>query len=365
MYMGFAFWRIYYNIYLEDLGFKGAQIGTLNAILQATIFFVVTFWGMIADKKGIRPALRIVAFATAISVFFLKDINSFSWLILYIPLLTVFYHPIGPLTDAMATEYSQEFKQHSFGGFRLWGSLGWAIASIIGGVLFMHIPLNFIFPLSSAMFLLSLIFLSTRKKRKTFRPNFQGVNTNELIKNKSLLLFSVLMIFYGVVYSPINSYLNLYFTELNAGNNIVGYAYAIMAASEIPLFLLGTKLLKRFGANRLILYAICVMLIRLLIYGFFPKPIIGLITGGLQGITLSFFLVGAVDYLQQLLPERHATAQSLIWGLYVGLGQTAGNLFIGGLIDNTGMVGVMKISAILAFICLIYAWWYFSKLISN
>jgi MFS transporter, PPP family, 3-phenylpropionic acid transporter len=360
IYMAFAIWRVFYNIYLEEIGLKGSQIATLNALMQSTIFFVVAFWGMVADKKGIRPTLRILVLISAIGVYYLSYIQSFWSLLIYIPILTLFYHPMGPLTDALATQFAKFDKKHSYGSFRLWGSLGWGIAAVLGGLVFSRVPIKYVFPTSSVLFLVTIIFLSTRKRSKTFTPNFQAFRIKEILNNKPLLFTAVTIILYGFACSPVNSYLNLYFTELNVGNNIVGYAYAIMAFSELPLFILGNRLLIKWGAQRIIMLAMLAMLLRFVLYGLFPVPSLALAIGALQGVSLSFFLVGIVDYLHRLLPEgRHATAQSLIWGLYIGVGQTSGNLFIGGLIDNIGMVGIMRVFIPVTLVCLIYSGWYF------
>jgi MFS family permease len=293
-------------------------------------------------------------------MFFLGHVQTFWILLFYIPLLTTFSHPLGPLTDALATQYVQTENKHSFGSLRLWGSLGWAVASIGGGIVFSRISIKYIFPTSAVLFLFTLIFLSTRRKKKTFRPHFQASSVKEIFKNRSLLLLCVLIALYGIACSPVNSYLNLYFTALNAGNNIVGYAYAIMATSELPFFIIGNRLLKKWGTERVILVAISIMLIRFVLYGFIPNTYLALAVGALQGISLAFFLVGVVDYLHKLLPPgRHAIAQSLIWGLYIGLGLTSGNLLIGGLLDSIGMVGVMKVFIPVTFACLVYGWWYF------
>ena len=67
LYMGFASWRVFYNVYLDDNGFSGTQIGVINALIQASLFVVVPIWGYIADKRGIRPTLRIAVFASAMT----------------------------------------------------------------------------------------------------------------------------------------------------------------------------------------------------------------------------------------------------------------------------------------------------------
>ncbi|MBN1117288.1 MAG: MFS transporter [Bacteroidales bacterium] len=360
MYMAFAVWRVYYNIYLEDIGLRGSQIGTLNALMQAALLPFVIFWGAMADKKGIRPVLRWLVIATAIIIVFLGKITSFWYLLFYIPFLTLFYHPLGPLTDAMAVQFTETSNKHAYGGFRLWGSMGWMIASILGGIVFSRIDLKYIFPVSSGLFVLLLFLLFTRKRKRIFKPNYQSISFKEIIKDKQLLYFILLMIAYGITCSPVNSYINLYFRDINAGNDIVGYAYAVMAFSELPLFLLGDKLLKKWGPERVIIIAMIAMLIRFMFYGLVPNIGLALIVGAVQGISLSFFLVGAVGFMQNIMAEgRHATAQSLIWGTMFGIGQMIGNLFIGSLLDSTGMVGIMKIFIIISFACLVFGLFYF------
>ncbi|NJM16365.1 MAG: MFS transporter [Bacteroidales bacterium] len=85
IYMAFATWRVYYNIFLEDLGFKGSQIGTLNALMQSTIFFVVAYWGVVADKRGIRPTLRLLVIICCVFIFLLGFIHNYWILLFYIP----------------------------------------------------------------------------------------------------------------------------------------------------------------------------------------------------------------------------------------------------------------------------------------
>ncbi len=344
LYMGFAMWRIFYNVYLDENDFSGAQIGVINALMQAMIVLIVPVWGVIADKRGIRPVLRITVFVSAILIAFLGGVLNFWWLIFYVLILTPFTTSLGPLTDALAVEYTKINPKYNFGSLRLWGSLGWGLASVFAGLVFKHLALKLIFPVSAGIFLLSLIFFRIPKKRKKiFRPHFQPISIKELSKNHSLIVFLGILVLYGMACSPVNAYINLYFLELQADNLTIGIAFAIQSFSEILFFIIGTTLLRKFGAKRIIMLSMAVMVIRLFIYGIIPDIFIALLTGVLQGVTLSFFLVGVVDYINKQLPDgREATALSLIWGLYFGMGHTFGNLITGILKDHAGMVGVMK-----------------------
>jgi MFS family permease len=115
LYMGFAIWRVFYNVFLEENNFTGAQIGLINALYQSTIFLIVPLWGFIADKQGIRLTLGWVCLVTAIIIFFLGKIQAFGFIVIYILLLSVFHHPLGPLTDALAVEFSKTSNLYNYG----------------------------------------------------------------------------------------------------------------------------------------------------------------------------------------------------------------------------------------------------------
>ena len=131
LYMAFATWRVFYNLYMDEEGFSGTEIGIINAVFQSSLFIIVPFWGIIADKRGIRPTLRISLFVTGILIFFLGNVLSLWALIIYILVLALFHHPLGPLIDALAVQISQKSSRYNYGNLRLWGSLGWGVASIL------------------------------------------------------------------------------------------------------------------------------------------------------------------------------------------------------------------------------------------
>jgi MFS transporter, PPP family, 3-phenylpropionic acid transporter len=357
LYMAYATWRVFYNVYLEENNFTGVEIGVINALFQSTLFIVVPIWGVIADKRGIRPSLRIAIGVAALLVLLVGNMLNFWWLIIFIFVLTLFYHPTGPLVDALAIQFAEsDRKKYNYGNLRMWGSLGWAIASISGGYLFIKLDLKYSFPIAASLFLVTILFLRTPKKPSTklYHPHFEQIKIRDIAKNKALLFFLFILFLFGVASSPVNSFMNLYLTELSASNYIVGLVYSIQALSEIPFFILGTYLLKHLGAKRVIVISMLVMVIRLFMYAIYPSITVALIMGAFQGITLSFFLVGVVDFLHRHLPKsRHATAQSILWGLYFGIGQTVGNLTIGFLKDMQSMVGVMLIFAFLTLTILI------------
>lgn len=363
MNMGFAVWRIYYNVFLENHGLSGTQIGTINAILQASLVFVLIYWGIIADKNGIRPVLGQLILSSAIILLPLTKITNFYILLFYILILSFVHHPLAPLLDALSTSYTSNNgnKKINYGSLRAFGSLGWGIASIWAGILFTKLSISYTFVISSLLYLTVLPFFVVPKIRKNvYRIKLKNINLKIIIKNKWLLLFTFILMLYGIASSPISSFLNLYFVELKANNDIIGYAYAVQALSEVPFFFIGNRIFKKLGNANTLIISMSIMFLRLLLYGLSHNIYIGIILGVLQGFTFSFFLIPVVDYINKLLPNGyHATAQTIIWGCYFGIGNTLGNLLTGIIKDIKGMHGVMIDASMLTFFVLIITILYF------
>ena len=129
-------------------------------------------------------------------------IRSYYVLVLFLPVITFFYHPLGALTDALAVQFASIEQKHSYGSFRLWGSLGWAIAAIIGGYAFTILPIKYILPTSAALFLMVIPFLSTKKKIRTYKANFQAIKLKDLLQNKPLVFF-IRITSYNVCYTKL------------------------------------------------------------------------------------------------------------------------------------------------------------------
>jgi len=163
-----------------------------------------------------------------------------------------------------------------------------------------------------------------------------------LFANKKMALFLLLLLLYGTGISPLYVFINLYYRDIGAGNQMIGLGFALQAFSEVPFFFMGASLVKRFGAHKVLLFSMTTAVIRLVLYGIISHPIPALLIGLGSGITYSLFWVAIVDMMHGLIPEKwRATAQSLLWAVHVGCGVTIGNISIGILSDWFHMRTVM------------------------
>lgn len=360
-YFGLSIWLPFFNMYLLDRGFSGRQVGIITGLYQAMLFFVVPVWGMAADRFGNRKSLHISLFGAMLAVYFLRLIPSFEFFILYMLGFAFLHHPIGMLTDSLAIAYVRHTNRISFGHMRVWGSVGWAIGVVLTGRFLQAHDTITVFKIAPIVYGVTWLIIWLYQKppaSQRVRVSFSFAELKEIFANKQIFVFLLLLTLFGIGASPLYIFINFYFRDIGADNDLIGLGYAVMAFSEVPFFFLAGRFVKCLGAARVLLLAIAVSALRLGLYSLISNPVVAVFLGLAQGLTFSLFWVVVVEIIHDLVPERYrATAQSLIWAFHVGGGLTIGNMSIGWLSDIISMQKVMLLASlftVVVFICMIF-----------
>ena len=135
----------------QEVGLKAGDTGIIYAVLSVSALFAQVCYGFIQDKLGLRKhllwyitALLILSGPAYLLFGYLLKINVLLGSIfggIYIGL--TFNGGIGVLESY--TERVARQSQFEFGRARMWGSLGWAVATFFAGLLFNINPqLNFL-----------------------------------------------------------------------------------------------------------------------------------------------------------------------------------------------------------------------------
>ena len=113
--------------------------------------------------------------------------------------------------------------------------------------------------------------------------------------------------------------------------------------------MVGTRIVMRIGAERTILIAMGVSFLRMVLYGLTRDPDVAIMFSIFHCITIAFFLLGVVEYVQFRTPAHlRTTGQALIWAFHYGAGVSLGNILLGYLRGTVGMLSAMHIHALLA-----------------
>jgi MFS transporter, PPP family, 3-phenylpropionic acid transporter len=349
IYFGLSVWFPFFNLYLKDLGFSGTQVGVIAGCFQGMLFFVVPVWGILSDRKGNRNMLQIALLFTIFILWGFQYVQTFWSIIALILVLGFFHHPLGPLVDTLAIIHIAKVHRFSFGSMRVWGSIGWAIGTVAMGRFLLNRELDLIFPAGALIYFFMLLttFLIKEKREKSSGNRFAFNALKPVFGQKPILFFLLILFLFGIGVSPLFVFINLYFRDIGASNQIIGFVFALQAISEIPFFFLGHKFVKKFGSKNLLTAVIGFVVLRQLGYSLISNPKIALSLGIAQGLTFSLFWVSVTDLTQKLIPQQwRSTGHSLIWAFNIGGGVTIGNMTIGRLSDSIPMQKVMLLGAV-------------------
>jgi len=346
----FSAWQSFFNLHLDGIGFNSMQIGMLNAVFISASALVVPFWGVFADRYGGNRVLLLLTTVCALMVFLIGETLEFYWMFIFVAVVSVFHQPSGAVVDGLAMQFVKGNPRFSYGQLRLWSSVGYATFSLIVGYLARQ-GTAIIFKVSAGLFLLlSLFNLFTLPAKPVTGKNL--VNFRSLgifFRNQQMLLFLLIILFFGIAVAPLMQFINLYYSDIGASESFIGWVFFVQAIPEIPAFFIGARIVKRIGAEKMILLSMGVSLLRMVVYGLISVPEVAILFSIFHCITIAFFLLGVVEYIQDRTPDHlRTTGQALIWAFHFGAGVSLGNISLGYLRDATGMLKAMHIHALLA-----------------
>lgn len=342
----FMFWATfaaYYPftvIFLQDKGLSNTAIGTILSINSFIVIFAQPFWGMISDRiRSVKKVFLLCLITSTIVIQFFPVIPSAIGMGILLAALAIFEAPLGALMDSLVIQQIRNEPDLSYGSIRLWGSLGYAVFAYLFGLVVDKAPMHYNFIIFAVM--ATITILITRKikdKGSASSISFKQMRISQLLKNYSYISF---LLFSIVIYIPHRasfSFLPNLLALVGASPGTQGIVAAIMAFSEIPLFLAGHKLLKRFKPIHLILGSSLFFLLRQVAYLTAKTPEQVILAQLFHGPSFALFLNGAVYYIDSLAPDKlKSTAQTLATSLYNGVSGILANYGGGWVIDNLGI----------------------------
>jgi len=350
-------------LHYENLGLSGRQIGFLAGISPLVTLAGAPLWGGLADASHRHKTILSVAIAGAISLaLVLSRITVFALFIPVVIIYALFASPIIPLADNAVMTLLAEQKDQ-YGRQRIWGAVGWGLAAPLIGALIETSGLHWAFWGYTGIMLIGLLVVQKIPFRQvsTQVPFWRGART--LLSNRSWLLFLFLVLAGGAGQSIIHNFLFLYMNDLGASKTMMGFALTVATLSELPIFFFSGRLLTRWSAKGLFVFATAVYVIRATALSYVAVPWMILVTQLFHGLTFSAMWVAGVSYADEIAPPGlGATAQGLFSGVFMGIA-TAIGAFLGGVLyqDFGGaiMYRTMSIAvAISMFIFLFISWWF-------
>lgn len=355
----------YLPVYFQFLGLTATEIGILLAVGPAAAILAQPFWGFMSDKwKTVKRILLICLSGALAAGFLLFQLNEFLFIIPVIYLFFSFLSPAGGLGDSLAQKISVE-RGVSFGGIRMWGSLGFGSASLAGGYMLTWIGIQHIYAVFAVFIIIAFVFASQSPDAKPSRKPVKLASARKLLKDKQLLLFLLFIISISLTHRINDSFIGLYIVELGGNESVIGMAWFIGVFTEALVFATSIYWMRRFHPLTLIVIAAGIYVLRWCLMWFAPDANFILFFQATHGLAFGIFYLTAFQFVSRLVPsELESTGHLLFISVFFGfsgvIGSSMGGLVID-IFDLKFLYGFMAVMAGAGFIgALLYRKYYLS-----
>lgn len=331
----------YISLFYKQQGLTGTEMGLLSTVGWGVALLIAPLWGRWADN--VRNPRRLIQFGligAALLNLWLSQQTAFLWMAAIIAINSVVSSANDPLSTSQALAITNNEKS-GFGSVRVWGSIGWVLITPVCGWLLEHTGLFTMFGGYVAFNVLSalvLAFIVTQPpaKRTDAEPAPAiGKLIRQISLDRSMVGLAIALFIYWLTNYGAVQFETIYLKELNASTFVIGLVNTTSAVIEIGAMFWADRLVRRYGAGRIMGIAMLVFAAAKLIVILSPTIPAIFAMRALGGVYYSMFVISSIAYAAEGAPSgQGSTVMALYFVTLQGLTQlVAGPL--GGLAFDT------------------------------
>ena len=357
----------YYNVYLKTIGFTSTQIGIWGSISSIIAMVTLPAWGIASDKAGSPKKLYLVSMASFATLFaimpLLGGISSVSYLPLYalIVLYSVVKQPTHSLQDAWFVGTSRAYGIN-YASIRMWGSFGFAVISIMYGLITQYTGIGFSLYLAPVL-VFPLVFLCSRFHddegvQPAVQPARQSTRMRPwvLFKNYYLVCtFIMTLVFscYGAYIIPFFPYI---LEHAGVAADKMGLITGYGAFVQVVVMLVITRYCKKVPMQIILIVAGCFGVAETFFYGFSSNLGMLFVGSTFWGVSMATNVSILPMYIFSLVPRKYSATAISFNGTIAMLSTIIGNFVGGYLVASVGItVYTYCVAALMALCIMLFA----------
>ncbi|MFT5129809.1 MAG: PPP family 3-phenylpropionic acid transporter [Rhodothermales bacterium] len=348
--MGFGIVTPYLQVVLSRLGYSPQEIGIILGMLSVTAVVAPPLWGVLADRRGARFTLLIIAIA-AIPAFQLYAIcESLAAAIAVTFLFGCFFLPQISLTDGCIFRYLKT-NSGNYGNIRVAGSLGFVFTVLLLEAISITGPHVIAISLGGfavcgvvlAICILRLPRIEQDHELRTPQPF-----TWKPLLTRAVIVFTLAAFLGRVAMMGYYHFFSLYL-EAQFGNTTPGYMWVLGSFCEIPLIWYSDRIIRRIGVRHLFALGLTGIAVRLLGMSIAPSIWWVVPLQVLHALTYGACHCASVHFISRAAPAHMASsAQTIFSAVTIGLGGIVGGVFGGWIAENHGYLTLYRCFGVLA-----------------
>lgn len=317
----------YWSLYLKELGFAAAQIGTLMALPQLTKLVAPNLWGWLADRTGRR--LRIIRLGNLLAalvfcfVFYADDFWSMALLLAG---FSFFWNAVLAQFEVV-TLNTLEGRTDRYSHVRVWGSIGFILAvTVVGQALDVAAITLVPLVILAVLWVLWLCTLTLPAGESAPRHREGGEGLRALLKKPPVLAFFGCCFLMQMSHGPYYTFYTIYLDELGLARGWTGALWALGVFSEVVVFMFMHRLMQRFSLEQLLVTSLALAGLRWVMIGTLAHSLTALILAQvLHAASFGSFHAAGIGWVHRTFGYRHAgQGQALYSSVGFGAGWALG-----------------------------------------
>ena len=337
--------------YLVSMGFEGVQKGIILSGMAISTLVTQFLFGYLSDKfKGCRWFFLI-----SFGIFFVGDVVLFGfrwpqfWYLLAMFSLTGgIARTWQGLEDTWVLQIDETKPVYS--RIHAWGAFGWAAAILLNWLDFPVIAVLVFF--SSAA---SLYFAWKQEDAKRASGKvIKLADLKELVKNKAyILLVLILLVLFGMgtadMYIVVDKVMAIGGTSFH-----VGAKWGLQSLMEIPILLVGDKLMKKYDPANLMLGASVLFGVRFIVYSLIQNPWWMIAAAVFQMVTFPIIIISSKLMIDEIISEKlKSSGQMAAMSVYMGISLLVMPVFCSSLSEAIGCDPALLVVAAFALVAIV------------
>ncbi len=354
----------YIQTYLAFLGYDATERGWMfaaGAITTMIFQFIAGYCCDVlkSDKKIFNVTMLLIIIATYITFNYTEKIFFFH--LLFVAVVIGLNRTVFVVQDTWCIE-TQESTKRNFGPIRSLGSIGWMIGNTLGAYLIVNIGYHSIGLVFCILGVINVLFTMVMQDAQKVADNDQRITLNSLkalFKNRKYTLIVFIFLVINIIaaadiYTVVDKMI-----AIGADEVLIGQRQTFQAFSELPLFFLGTVLIKKFGDYKLMLFGTIMFIVKFIAYSYVDTPQLMILVALLQGLTYPLTMITSKTMVDANTPSMmRSSGQAVASAVYVG-GSLLITPILSSLLSSTiGIDNTLRFFAASGFIAVYLAYWY-------
>jgi MFS transporter, PPP family, 3-phenylpropionic acid transporter len=330
--------------YLATKGMGEAQIGVLLAAIQLSRLVGNPLIARAADAWGeTRLPIILLCFLSLLGFALFLAVDGFTGLLILSLALGLIFTAVMPLSDSL-TLRAAALGGFDYGRVRLWGSLGFILASTGAGWLIARQGAGLAIWLILGAWLLALLTSFGLPQMPRHRHNGGGMLT--LLSDRRFVSMLATSGSIQCSHALLYAFGTIYWTAAGHSTATVGWLWAESVVAEILLFAVAKKLLRRVPGRYLFVVGGMGAVLRWLLAGLGSGLPLLVAVQLLHGFSFATTHLGAMTFLARQSPPGLAASAQVLHAVVVGTSVGLVTIGVGGLYEALGGGGFYVMAAL-------------------